>query len=485
VEKALFGVGGAEILGSLETLRYEARGVQSAAGEGIEPDAEIDVGGFADVVSLDLAQDRVRVEGINNGFLFGNTNTFQFIIDGDLGAGVGSESAFGTPLGALLSDRVASVKRELSLLSPYGFLKALAEDPSLATDEGLVLIDGIPHHALRLGEGPSAVWLDVSAHTGRLSRLRTTAAEPLYCDVAVEVHFIDWKSTEAGLWVPSSVLMSVDGHLVHEEARSNYAVNSAVQDADFAFPEGVEPEYIAEDAERGAAWFPFLETFGHLGVPLEGAQTFVSPTELAPGVFLLGGGTHNSMAVEQSNGVVLFDPVLYPARSAAIKEWVQAQFPNKPITHVVISHHHTDHVGGVREFIADGVTLVVSEHSADYFRDLGRASCEADPTQETPDQPARLLTVPEDGVFTLADDLNPVEVYDVDNGHAGDLVFPYVPSSGVLFIVDVYSPGLQPFPLFANQARDSIDELELNVSVIAGGHGGTSTLEAFDQVLGR
>jgi hypothetical protein len=65
------------------------------------------------------------------------------------------------------------------------------------------------------------------------------------------------------------------------------------------------------------------------------------------------------------------------------------------------------------------------------------------------------------------------------------LVFPYVPSSGVLFIVDVYSPGLQPFPLFANQARDSIDELELNVSVIAGGHGGTSTLEAFDQVLGR
>ena len=58
-----------------------------------------------------------------------------------------------------------------------------------------------------------------------------------------------------------------------------------------------------------------------------------------------------------------------PHRSKIILEWVK-QNSNKNITHVVPSHHHHDHAGGVDDYVAAGATLVVPEMAKQYYANV-------------------------------------------------------------------------------------------------------------------
>ncbi|MDH3679962.1 MAG: MBL fold metallo-hydrolase [Acidimicrobiia bacterium] len=49
-------------------------------------------------------------------------------------------------------------------------------------------------------------------------------------------------------------------------------------------------------------------------------------------------------------------------------DWIADQFPGQAVKAVVSTHHHVDHVGGLREFAAAGATVVASAGAQDYFR---------------------------------------------------------------------------------------------------------------------
>ena len=57
----------------------------------------------------------------------------------------------------------------------------------------------------------------------------------------------------------------------------------------------------------------------------------IEVTELAPGVLVFGGGTHNSVIVEQSAGIVVIEAPLNEQRSEAVIGKVRALFPGKTI----------------------------------------------------------------------------------------------------------------------------------------------------------
>lgn len=485
IEKALFALGGQDKLQTLESFRYSATGVRSAQGEAFSPEQSADLAAVAVDVIQDVDGDQLRLDIERQNFLFGAQLTFSFIIDGDLGAGVGAESAFGIPLGELPADRVASTKIQNTLLNPHALIKQLIQDPSLATDKGLTLLESSPHHVLEVSGQALPLTLYVNAATGQLTRISTRAAEPLLCDVPVDVYLLDWKASAQGTYFPTTALLAVDGELAYQETRSTVEVNPTLDADTFDLPAGATPMADAALAQRGAAWFPFLEAFGALGVPLEGDQTFVMSQELSPGVWLIGGSTHNAMIVEQQSGLVFLEPVLTPLRVRSIIQWAQQQYPNKPITHAVLSHHHSDHSGGVRELIAQGVEIVAHESVRGYLQHITRASCDVDPTQQTPTQPLRFTAVPDGGELTLADATNPLRILDVESDHAEDMVFPYLPSTGAVFIVDVYSPGLTPFLPLAIQARDELTRLGITINSIVGGHGGVATLADLDAAIGR
>ena len=335
--------------------------------------------------------------------------------------------------------------------------------------------EGSVHHILVVEDEAAPLSLYINAGTGRIAKLTTTENDALRRDVPLEVLYYGWQSAGEGLLFPAELYVAYDGDIVHKEIRSSIEINAELAADLFELPAEADPVFDADLAVRGETHHQFLQTFAARGFPRDGLQTNVDATELAPGVFHLRGGSHNSMVVEQDDGVIVVEAPLDETRSEAVISWVEENFPDKPISHVISSHHHVDHSAGLRSYVAEGVTAVIHESAASFFEDVFLASSTVTPDSlaENPVE-ANIETVPADGGLTLEDGTNAVEVYPISNPHAEDLVITYAADAGVVFIVDLYSPNpdAPQLPPGAQIFNNALTELDLDVSVIAGGHGG-------------
>ena len=74
------------------------------------------------------------------------------------------------------------------------------------------------------------------------------------------------------------------------------------------------------------------------------------------------------MIVEQQGGIVVAEGALSSPRAEALIDSIKATYPGKPIRSVRGSHHHADHSGGMRPFVALGARPVVHEAAVPFFR---------------------------------------------------------------------------------------------------------------------
>src|SRR6185295_16151876 len=72
------------------------------------------------------------------------------------------------------------------------------------------------------------------------------------------------------------------------------------------------------------------------------SMNHVDVTELAPGVLNFGGGSHNSVIVEQKQGIVVIEAPLNEARSLAVIAKIHELFPGRKIASVINTHTHFD-----------------------------------------------------------------------------------------------------------------------------------------------
>ena len=84
----------------------------------------------------------------------------------------------------------------------------------------------------------------------------------------------------------------------------------------------------------------------------------VETNKLAEGIYYLTGGSHHSVAVEFRDFMALIEAPQDERRTLAVIEAVYKAIPNKPIRYVVNSHHHFDHLGGLRTAFHEGATIV-------------------------------------------------------------------------------------------------------------------------------
>lgn len=165
--------------------------------------------------------------------------------------------------------------------------------------------------------------------------------------------------------------------------------------------------------------------------------------ELAEGLWRVTGTTHHSLIVEFSNHLMVVE-ANNPERVAAV--WARAKElrPNKPITQLIVTHHHFDHTGGVRDAVARGVTEIIAhQHNVNYLTQMLTR-----PHTINPDTLAKMGTfkmpkitaIGDSGV--VKDNSMTVNLYHLrDNTHADSNVLIYFPASKVLTQVDVYMPN--------------------------------------------
>ena len=88
-------------------------------------------------------------------------------------------------------------------------------------------------------------------------------------------------------------------------------------------------------------------------------------TPVAKGVWLLhspgGGGGANSILFEFADHLTMFEAPSSQAWTKALMERARATVPGKPLTELIISHHHFDHTGGIRQAMAEGLTLIAQK----------------------------------------------------------------------------------------------------------------------------
>lgn len=146
--------------------------------------------------------------------------------------------------------------------------------------------------------------------------------------------------------------------------------------------------------------------------------------EVKDKLYWLTDGIYSCMFLSTGSGVIVVDvpQTIAPNLIKAI-----ASVTAEPITHVVYSHHHADHIGGAA-VIPKGATFIAQENTASL---LAR---EADPNRPVP-------TVTFTDTYTLTVGSQTLVLdYKGPNHDVGN-IFIYAPAQKVLMLVDVIGRG--------------------------------------------
>lgn len=164
--------------------------------------------------------------------------------------------------------------------------------------------------------------------------------------------------------------------------------------------------------------------------------------DLGSGLYMVTDNAYQSMFLVYDSGVVVVDAP--PSYADHIKQAI-AEVSDKPITHLVYSHSHADHIAGAK---ALGDVPVIIAHEETY-RLLKRS---ADPNRPLP-------TVTFQDHYTLRVGDQVLELSYHGNAHAPGNIFIQAPAQRVLMVVDVVFPGWMPWRRFA-VAQDVLGHFE-------------------------
>ncbi|MGH9334612.1 MAG: MBL fold metallo-hydrolase, partial [Vicinamibacteria bacterium] len=207
----------------------------------------------------------------------------------------------------------------------------------------------------------------------------------------------------------------------------------------------------------------------------------IESEELADGVYLLGGASHNSVAVELRDYVAVIEAPIDEKRSLAVIEEVARLAPGKPIRFLLSTHQHFDHIGGLRTYLHIGATVITHWKNYDFYN---RDVLDYTPRTIAPDMvslwpPTELTegynieTVRENYVVT--DGARILQIFYVHPlEHAEGMLMAFLPSERLLVEADLFDTHL-PQPWLPTPASRSllrvVEALKLDVDRIVPIHG--------------
>ncbi len=221
--------------------------------------------------------------------------------------------------------------------------------------------------------------------------------------------------------------------------------------------------------------------------PSVGNATFpvdVEASELANGVWLMGGASHNSVAVEFDGYLPVVEAPLDEARNLAVIDEVVRLVPDKPIRFLINTHQHHDHIGGLRTYMHIGATIITHQKNYDFYtRDvLNYAPRTLSPDMVSLWPPTELAegyqyeTIREN--YWLNDGSRSMHVsYVHPLGHVEGMLVAYLPNERMLIEADLFdsTPAGAPRQAPATSANQSlyrhVQRLGLDVDTIVPIHG--------------
>ena len=179
---------------------------------------------------------------------------------------------------------------------------------------------------------------------------------------------------------------------------------------------------------------PGAQAGGGRGGGRGGANAPIEVTPMARGVWRITGGT---MVIEFADHMTLFEVDGPPARIKQVIDAARKIIPAKPVTQVIVSHHHFDHSSGLREAVAEGLTVISRRDNGVIFREMTERTAPNFP-DDLAKSGKKLTFIPVDDHMTLKDATMTVELYHViANSHMADALFAYVPEHKMMIEGDI------------------------------------------------
>ena len=186
----------------------------------------------------------------------------------------------------------------------------------------------------------------------------------------------------------------------------------------------------------------------------------------------LGVADYNVLLTEFEDFVVVGEAPVSNSTSRRVIALVQEKFPNKPIKSLVQSHHHSDHIGGIREYIARNIEIVATKAHQGLIENIAKGpwTIQPDTLARNPQSP-KFKTV--EGALTISDDTNEMRIVNIGPiPHVNDMLAVYFPKQQLIWQADMINFEEWPLTLEPSQIlRDKIKEYGWSVSTIAGAHG--------------
>ena len=197
----------------------------------------------------------------------------------------------------------------------------------------------------------------------------------------------------------------------------------------------------------------------------------VEATPVSQGVWLLHGkGGANSILFEFADHLTMFEAPSNQAWTKALIDRARATVPAKPLTELVVSHHHFDHTGGIRQAMAEGLTIVAHKGTEGLFREIAlrKGTIAPDALGATP-KPLKFRAV--DDHLQLKDASMQVDLYHVvSNSHMAEGLFAYVPKDRLVVEGDFFDVGWELY-WWQNTYADNIAYRNLQVDTDVPVHG--------------
>ena len=232
-----------------------------------------------------------------------------------------------------------------------------------------------------------------------------------------------------------------------------------------------EPPMVAQQVAP-SAWY--VEGVSALGSPAN--QNFIS----------------NAAFVITPAGVVVIDALGSPALAERLLAQI-ARITPLPVTHLIVTHYHADHIYGLQTFRARGVRVLAHQAARLYLNsDTAQLRLQASRSELAPwiDEDTRLVQADEwlSGDHDLTVGGVRFEIRAVGPAHTPEDLVVYLPSEKVLFAGDLVFRSRIPYVGQAD-SRHWILALErllsFDASVVVPGHGPLSQQARQDMQLTR
>lgn len=229
----------------------------------------------------------------------------------------------------------------------------------------------------------------------------------------------------------------------------------------------------------------------------------VVPRQVSPSAWFVQGDTalgspanrnfiSNAGFVVTPAGVVVIDALGSPQLARDLLAQI-ARITPLPVTHVILTHYHADHIYGLQEFKARGAQVIAHRGGLEYLNsDTAAKRLQASRTDLAPWIDAQTHLVPADrwidGPTELVVGGVRLEIQPVGPAHTHEDVAVWLPSEKVLFAGDIVFRGRVPYVGEADSRHwiAALDRLiALDPKVIVPGHGALSTQPREDLKLTR